>query len=365
MVNFVRSPNTNMRPMNRLPLLLSTLIFLSCGSEKEKSATAGAGKQMPPTKAEAYILTPTTFQESLEVPGNLMAAESVEIRPESSGKIVRLNITEGRSVPAGYLIAKIDDDDLQAQLVKLQTQLEIAEQTESRQSKLLAIQGISRQDYDLSVLQVRNLKADIGILKTAIAKTEVRAPFAGKMGLKNISIGAFVTSGSVITTLQQTQQLKIDFQLPEKYAGGLKNGMLIEFRVTGSVNNFEATVVAAAPSLTESNRSLNFRAMVRTTDPALIPGAFATVKIRLSEKSAALMLPGQAVIPQARGKKVIRYSNGKAEFVDITTGARTTDRVEVLSGLNAGDTILMSGLMSIRPNSPVQLGKIQQGTQPQ
>lgn len=338
--------------------LFLPLAWVACVDSKKDPGASGS-KQMPPLKAEAFILRPMPFQEKLEVPGTLIAAESAEIHPETSGRIARLFLAEGQNVAAGYLIAKIDDADLQAQFVKLQAQLDIAQQTEQRQSKLLAVQGISQQDYDLSMLQVRNLKADIGILQTAIDKTEIRAPFAGKLGLKNISIGAYVTPASVITTIQQTQPVKVDFFLPEKYANELKPGATIEFRVTGSSLIHTAVINATAPGLSLNNRSLNYRATVQSKDPSLLPGAFATLTIRLEENPAALMLPAQAVIPLARGKRVIRYSGGKTEFVDITTGARTTDQVEVTSGLKAGDTILISGLMSARPNSPVQIDKIQ------
>lgn len=346
-----------MRLLSNALWLAGLLTFLSCG-EADPTAKSGSAKQMPPLKAEAYILNSSPFQETLEIPGSLMAAESTEIHPESAGRIVKLNLAEGRSVPSGYLIAKLDDADLQAQLQKLKTQLAIAEKTEERQSKLLNIQGISQQDYDLSLLQVKNLKADIGILQTAIDKTEVRAPFSGKLGLKNISVGAYVSPSTVITTLQQAQSLKVDFSLPEKYNNELKIGTKIEFRVAGATGIHQATVSAAAPGLNESNRSLNYRAVVVNPDPSLLPGSFATLTIRLAEKPQALLLPAQAVIPQARGKKVIRYAKGQAEFVEVTTGTRTSDQVEILTGLQAGDTILLSGLMSIRPNTPVQLGKI-------
>ena len=346
-----------MRLSSKVLWLVGPLLFAACG-ESDPSTKTGAGKQMPPLKAEAYILTPALFQETLEIPGSLMAAESAEIHPETSGRIVKLNLAEGQSVATGYLIAKLDDADLQAQLKKIQTQLAIAEKTEERQSKLLAIQGISQQDYDLSLLQVKNLKADIGILQTAIDKTYIRAPFSGKLGLKNISIGAYVSPSTVITTLQQSQSLKVDFSLPEKYSNDLKIGSIIEFRVAGSSRVHPAKVSATAPGLNESNRSLNCRAVVQHADPSLLPGSFATLTIRMAEKPQALMLPAQAVIPQARGKKVIRYNNGQAEFVEVTTGTRTADQVEVITGLQAGDTILLSGLMSIRPNTPVQIGKI-------
>lgn len=346
-----------MRVFPHFWLIACSLLLVACGGS-DPSTQAGSNKKMPPLKAEAYILYPAPFQETLEIPGTLMAAESTEIHPESSGRIVQLNLAEGRLVPKGYLIVKLDDADLQAQLQKIRTQLAIAEKTEERQAKLLGMQGISQQDYDLSLLQVKNLKADIGILQTAIDKTEVRAPFSGKLGLKNISIGAYVSPATPITTIQQDQSLKIDFSLPEKYSNELKVGAPIEFRVSGSANVYQAQVSASAPALNESNRSLNYRAVVKQPDASLRPGSFATLTIRLAAKPEALLLPAQAVIPQARGKKVIRYNNGQAEFVDITTGTRNADQVEVLSGLNAGDTILLSGLMSIRPNTPVQIGKI-------
>lgn len=347
----------------RYSFFLCVSVFLIACGDAEKNKSNSSGKQMPPMKVEAYELRPSPFQETIEVPGTLMAAEYAEIHPEISGRIVLLNLTEGQPVAAGHLIAKIDDADLQAQLIKLQTQLEIAEQTSMRQNKLLTVQGISQQEYDLSVLQVRTLKADIGILKTSIEKTSVKAPFSGKLGLKNISVGAYVTPASIITTIQQTQNLKIDFHLPEKYAQGLKPGAWVSFRTTGSNASFSARVTAIAPGLTESNRTLNYRALVMSTDAALIPGAFASVTIQLTEKPQALLLPAQAIIPQAKGKRVIRYKDGKAEFIEVTTGTRTADQVEVISGLNAGDTIVVSGLMSIRPNASVQLGNIQNATQ--
>jgi membrane fusion protein (multidrug efflux system) len=333
------------------------LILAACGGS-DPSTKSAPNKTAPPIKAEAFILSPAPFQETLEIPGTLMAAESAEIHPETSGRIVKLNLAEGKLVSKGYLIAKLDDADLQAQLQKLRTQLAIAEKTEARQSKLLSIQGISQQDYDLSLLQVRNLKADIGILQTAMDKTEVRAPFAGKLGLKNISVGAYVNPATTITSLQQSQSLKIDFSLPEKYNNELKLGSTLDFQVSGSATTYQAKISATAPGLNESNRSLNYRATVLHPDSYLLPGAFATLQIRLAEKPQALFIPAQAVIPQARGKKVIRYEQGKSAFVDITIGTRNADQVEVLTGLQAGDTILLSGLMSIRPNSPVQIGKI-------
>jgi len=170
----------------------------------------------------------------IEVPGSLLANESTEIRPETSGKLVQLNVREGSFISRGALLAKLDDRDLQAQKRKLEVQLKIAEQTENRQNQLLKIQGISQQEYDLSLLQVHNLNADIDIVNEAIRKTEVRSPFSGKLGFKNISPGAYVTPATIISTVSQVSQLKLQFTIPEKYSSEIKNGQLIDFTVDGS-----------------------------------------------------------------------------------------------------------------------------------
>jgi membrane fusion protein (multidrug efflux system) len=314
---------------------------------------------------DAYIVRPTLFQETLEVPGSIVANESAEIHPEVSGRIVRLNVAEGKYVGRGTLLAKLYDGDLQAQLNKLQVQLAIAEKTEDRQKQLLKIQGISQQDYDLSLLQVNSLRADIGIIRTAIAKTEVRAPFSGRLGLKDISPGQYVTPSSVIAVISQTDQLKLDFTVPEKYAGQIKTGQLVTFTYEGSKNQLGAKVVATESNVTENTRSLVVRAQVMGRDAGLLPGAFAKVHLTFDPDPNALLVPTQAVLPQARGKKIILFKGGKAIFADITTGVRDSVRVQVIDGLQAGDTVVVTGLLSVRPESKIIINRIvnpEQGT---
>jgi membrane fusion protein (multidrug efflux system) len=144
------------------------------------------------------VVSPQALSADIRVPGTIMASESTEIHPEVSGRIVDLNLREGGYINKGALIAKLYDGDIQAQLKKLEVQLKIAEQTEQRQGQLLEIQGISKQDYDMSLLQVQTLKADIEINREAIRKTEIRAPFSGKLGLKNVSPGAYVTPANIL-----------------------------------------------------------------------------------------------------------------------------------------------------------------------
>jgi len=155
--------------------------------------------------------------ENLEVPGTLQPFEETEIRPEISGRLISLKIVEGGSVQKGALLAKLFDEDLQAQLNKLKVQLEIAQKTLERQRELLKIQGISQQEVDLSELQANNIKADMELVRVNISKTEIRAPYSGLLGLRNVSLGAYVTPTTLLTTLRQVNQLKLDFMVPEKY----------------------------------------------------------------------------------------------------------------------------------------------------
>lgn len=343
-------------------LLLSSLIFLliACGSKKKNDASkpkAGASTP-PPMKVDGYVVRPESFQENIEVPGSLVPNESAEIHPEVSGRIVQLNVAEGRYVGKGTVLAKLYDGDLRAQLNKVQIQLALAEKTEDRQAQLLKIQGISQQDYDISLLQVHSLKADIGILQTSISKTVVRAPFSGRLGLKNISPGAYVSPASVIAVINQTDQLKLDFSVPEKYIDQIKMGLLVTFTFEGSQKELGAKVIATESNVTENTRSLTVRAAVMGKDPGLLPGSFAKVKLSFDPDPNSLLVPTQAVLPQARGKKVILYKEGKAIFAEVTTGVRDSSRVQITDGLKAGDTIVVTGLLSVRPEAKIQIGKI-------
>lgn len=344
---------------------ISYLVFLflsitSCGNKKNKieAPQQGGAAKTPPMRVDGYIVKTESFGESIEVPGNIVANEVAEIHPEVSGRIVYLNVAEGKYVGKGTLLAKLFDGDLVAQLKKLQVQLALAEKTEERQSQLLKIQGISQADYDISLLQVNNLKADIGIIQTSIAKTEVRAPFSGKLGLKNISPGTYVSPTSVIAIINQTDQLKLDFAVPEKYTGQIKTGQLVTFTYEGSEKIHSAKIVATESNVTENTRSLTARAAVMSKDNSLLPGAFAKVQLSFDPDPNAILIPTQAVLPQARGKKVILYKNGTAIFADVTTGVRDSSRIQITDGLKPGDTVVVTGLLSVRPEAPIQVGKI-------
>lgn len=346
----------------RITTLLLSVIILSlaaCGGKKKEAAQQKqAGAKPPPMRVDGYIVMPQPFQENIEVPGSIVANEMAEIHPEVAGRIVQLNVAEGRYVGKGTVLAKLYDGDLRAQLNKLQIQLALAQKTEERQAQLLKIQGISQQDYDISLLQVNSLRADIGIIQTSISKTVVRAPFSGKLGLKNISPGSYVSPASVIAIINQTDQLKLDFAVPEKYIDQIKNGQLVTFTFEGSKKQLGAKVIATESNVTENTRSLTVRAAVLGKEEGLLPGAFAKVQLSFDPDPNALLVPTQAVLPQARGKKVILYKGGTAIFADVTTGVRDSARVQIVDGLKPGDTVVVTGLLSVRPEAKIQIGRI-------
>src|SRR5690606_29667808 len=343
----------------KLPFIaLAILALVSCGGKKDSKTAAPARGNAGPAKVDAYIVKAQNFAENIEVPGTIIANESTEIHPEVSGRIVYLNLAEGKYVSKGTLLAKLNDEDLQAQLKKLQVQLQIAETNEKRSSQLLEIQGISKADYDASLLNVNNIKADIEIIRTSITKTEIRAPFNGKLGLKNISPGAYVTPASVVAVINQTNQLKLDFTVPEKYSAQMKPGQTVQFTYQDAGKKYSAKITATESGVSQNTRSLMVRSLIQGNHEELLPGSFAKVQLHFDPDPNAILVPTQAVLPQARGKKVIKYEAGFARFVDVTTGVRDSARIQITEGLKKGDTIVVTGLLSTRPDAAISINKI-------
>jgi membrane fusion protein, multidrug efflux system len=341
-------------------LLVASTIFLpACSSKRKKEVTVQQKSgPKPPSRVDAFVVESRILNESIEIPGTIVSNESTEIHPEVSGRITGLYVREGAYVSKGALLAKLYDADLQAQRRKLLVQLQIAQQTQSRHEQLLKIGGISKEDYSSTALQVSNIRADLDIISTAIRRTEIRAPFSGKLGLKETSTGAFVTPQSIITSIQKTNGLRIDFNLPEKYTSQVKPGHYINFTVEGSNRNYTAVVMATESGIELTTRSLTIRALVKGDEAGLVPGSFAKVKLNFDPNPNAIMIPSQAIVPQARGKKVYVVQNGKAAFVDVVTGIRDSSDVQIISGLNNGDTIVVTGLLSLKPDAKVIVRRV-------
>ncbi|HYG02409.1 MAG TPA: efflux RND transporter periplasmic adaptor subunit [Chryseosolibacter sp.] len=337
--------------------LVVLFVVFGCDSKKDSPA-ASAGRTRGPVGADGFIVRPSAVSEEVEVPGSLLPFEETDLRAEIGGRIIDINIKEGSTVAKGTQLVKLFDADLQAQLKKLQVQLQIAEKTAERNKELLAINGISQQEYDLSSLDVENLRADIQATEIAISKTSIRAPYSGQVGLRNFSLGSYVSPQDIITTIRQVDQLKLEFSVPEKYAKQIGKGYVVRFRVDGGVKDHQAVVMATENSVDQNTRTLKVRAVVRGDNNELVPGVFARVNLQLGKSDDALLVPTQAIIPTARNKQVIVYKKDSAVFTVVETGIRDSAYVQILNGLKAGDTVIVSGLMAIRPNAKVRITKL-------
>lgn len=336
--------------------ILPAIIFLhSCGGKNDE-ATKNKNREVP--AIEGHIVKPQSIQDHIEVSGTLLPAEEAVLMPEVGGRITMLNLSEGSRVTKGTLLVKLFDADLKAQLAKLQSQLNNAKSVAERQKELLALDGISRIEYDQSLIQVSSFEADIAAVNAQITKTEIRAPFNGTIGLRKISEGAVVSPGTPLATIRSDQQLKLDFSVPETYASQINKSTSINFSVSGDSTLFNATVIATEQNIESGSRNLRVRAQVNSTDKKLVPGASANVAIGFGVHEKAILVPSQAIIPQARFKSVIVSKNGKAEFVKVQTGIRTSSSVEIISGISAGDTIVTTGIQFVRPGSALKFSSV-------
>lgn len=344
--------------LSRSCILLAVCSLFACHSKKDNSAPSAAQRQSGPLVVEGFIVKPRPISDNIEVPGSLLPAEETQIRAEVAGRITQLNIEEGSAVRKGELLVKLFDQDLQAQLRKLEVQLQIAEKTEERQKELLKISGISQQDYDLAALQVENLKADIQTTKIAIAKTEIRAPYNGQIGLRSVSLGSYLSPNDIVATVRQVSELKLEFAVPEKYAKNISRGSQVIFAVDGGEKDHRAKVLATESGVDQTTRTLRVKALVSESHPELVPGIFAKVKLQLGKTDEALLIPTQAIIPQARNKQVVLFKGDSVSFTVVETGIRDSAFIQITKGLKEGDTVITTGLMAIRPNAKVKIGKV-------
>ena len=340
-------------------LFVLALVVIACGkNEKTQPGTLPASKTgLTVTSVEGFVAKPSVLAERVTASGTLVPSEETELHPEASGRVVGLHLPEGRSVRKGEVLLKIFDEDLKTQLRKLETQLKQAEITERRLAELLQVKGVSQQEYDLATLSVQTIKSDIDLVRINLDKTELRAPYDGVIGLRRLSMGAYVTPATAVTTLRTANALKLDFSIPEKYSPLLHVGQSLDFTVQGNPTPHTATVLATEQTIAAESRNLVVRASVRDSR-GLLPGAFAEVSLVLSNKTQALMVPNQAIIPQAREKKVILSKGGKAQFVTVKTGVRQAEMIEIIDGIQPGDTICTTGILFLRPDAPVTFSKI-------
>lgn len=337
-----------------LALVAITFSYGCKKSDNKSDKKQAGGKMNQPISANYFVVTDTTLKESIVVTGNIQADESVDLRAESSGKVIRIFFNEGSKVKQNDLLLKINDQELKAQFDRAKARQKLAEEQEYRQRILLKKEAISQQEYDIVYTELQSLKAETELINAQLAKTEVRAPFSGQVGLRMISVGDYITPSTNIAKLVKNDKVKITFSIPEKYATSMKENAEIIFMVEGDKEKYRAKVYALEPMIDENTRTLQVRA-ITDNNGKLIPGSFSKVELELKEIKNAILIPNQAIIPILKGKKVYIADKGLAKEVIIETGIRNDQYIQVTSGLAIGDTVVTTGIMSIKNGSKLIL----------
>ncbi|MDX2002023.1 MAG: efflux RND transporter periplasmic adaptor subunit [Chitinophagales bacterium] len=339
-------------------LLLAALIANRAGLfGKEQAAAGPKGKTSGPAMVQAQIINTSTLQDKILTTGSILANEEVDLTSEASGKIVNIFFKEGSKVSKGTLLVKINDSDLQAQLKQLSYNIKQAEDIEYRQKQLFSKEAISREEYDRALTSLNSLRAQAEMIQSQIAKTEIRAPFSGTIGLRYVSEGAYIGPSTKVARLINTDPLKIEFTVPERYGAVVKKGSKINFFVEGmdTSQKFTAEVYAVEPSIEATTRTLRLRALYHNKSESIFPGQFARIELVLKEYANTIQVNTEALIPELGGQKVFLVKDGKAESVKVSTGIRTADKVQITAGLNKGDTLVTSGVLQLRPGTPVKV----------
>jgi len=339
-----------------LILLLGGLIayrITKNNKEGDKGKDKSGKKEI--ISVNGMVVKEQTFDNNLSLSGSIEANEQVEIRSEISGIVEAINFQEGSTVSKGQVLLKINDVELRAQLAQAKTKENLASENERRARLLLQKEAISQEEYDIASADYRSAKAQTQLISAQIGKTSVKAPFSGKIGLRNISPGTYVTPTVLIANLVNVGKLKITFSIPEKYATQIKVNSTLNFTATNATEKYTAKVYAIEPGVDINTRTLQVRALADNSNGKLLPGTFANIDLPLDVIKDAIVVPSQAIVPVQSGKKVYLANNGQAKEVKVETATRTDASILVLSGLKAGDTLITSGVMSLKDEAPIKV----------
>jgi membrane fusion protein (multidrug efflux system) len=331
--------------------LVFLILFSSCKQKKQEAAQSTAPR---PVDVNAVVAVPRMLENAIFSTGNILANEEVEIRAEVPGRVMSINFQEGALVRKGELLVKINDSELQAELKKLLLDEKLSQDDVYRKEKLLELKAVSQEELDIARSQLGVIQAQIELVRARLEKTGIYAPFSGRIGLRYVSPGGYISSSMLIARMQQTDPVKVEFNIPEKYITGIKTGMEITFSIAGSDSLFTGLIYAIETRIDPSTRAFTVRARCQNAGNILTPGAFAKVNIILEKIPDALVLPSDAFIPDIRGEKVFVIRNGKAVTAYVTTGVRTEREVQVVQGINPMDTVILTGLLQIREQMSVR-----------
>lgn len=322
----------------------------------EKGGGKRGGK---PLNVRGVVMKERMLTDELFVSGSIIPDEEVDLSFETSGKITDIYFREGARVTKGELLAKINDAPLQAELCRLEAQLKLYQDRLYRQNALLEKEAVSQEAFQEAQTNLATLQAEIDMVKAKIAQTELRAPFDGVLGLREVSQGTYASPTTTIAKLTKTNPLKVEFAVPERYAGMLEPGNELTFTVEGDLETRSAKVYATDSHVDSDTRTYTVRALYNNADGSLVPGRYVNVSLTTQEFDNTIAVPSQSVISEMGKDKVFVCRNGKAEAVEITKGLRNEKYVQVLRGLSVGDTVITTGTMQLRVGQKVLLDAVE------
>ncbi|MDR1609880.1 MAG: efflux RND transporter periplasmic adaptor subunit [Candidatus Symbiothrix sp.] len=314
------------------------------------------GNRAKPLNINSKVIRSESLTDHIQVTGNLIPDEEVDLTFEAAGKIVNIFFKEGSAVNKGQLLAKVNDKPLLAELQKLVAQIPLAEDRVYRQKALLEKDAVSKETYEQVTTELEKLHADIDLVKSRIAQTELRAPFDGIIGLRQVSEGAYASPATVVASLTKIIPLKIEFAVPERYMNMIHQGTPIEFQM--DKDNYAASVYAVNSRIEKDILQLKARAVYPNVNGRLKPGRSVLVKIKSNELKNAIVVPNEAVIAEMGRDIAYIYSSGQAKMIELSKGIRTESSVQILDGLKLGDTLIVSGIMQLRDGLPVTIDNI-------
>lgn len=329
-------------------LLALKFIFFPTPDPEKAKPKAGKGPGGEAVLTDGYIAKKDTTSRSISLSGTLLATEESNLHPEVSGKVIGIYFKEGERVPKGKLLVKIQDAELKANLQRAEQDYILGKQKLERQSKLLKIGGVSQEEYESTQAMVNASLASMDAIRAQIDRTEIKAPFSGTIGLRSVSEGSYVTPQTRIANIQQLDSLKTEFSVPSRYAEMVKAGSTFTFKTENGTEQFKGVVRAVEPKIDEGTRTIQVRGIVLNQNKKLVPGMFVNINLPLGKSLVGVMLPSEAIVPGIKGKKVFIADHGKAREQEVVTGERHEKEILVLEGVNEGDTVLTSGLLSIR-----------------
>lgn len=320
-------------------------------SEPEKQASPPAMPPMPVETAEVRI---ADSAELISAVGSLHSDESVIISAEIAGRVTKIGFSEGEQVKSNKVLIKLDDTVLQAELDQAIANRDLSKSTYERTENLLKDNAVSKQERDEAYAQWKLNEARVRLAKAQLDKATIQAPFAGTLGLRQVSLGDYIQPGQALVNLEAIKQLKVEFRIPEKNIAAVKVGQKIELTSDAYPGRtFSSSIYVINPQIDPASRSLVVRGRMDNAAHELLPGQFVKLQLQISNRADALFIPEQALIPQPNTKLVFTVVDGKAQMVPVQTGTRLKGWVEIISGLKKGDVVVTGGHQKIGPGSPV------------